>query len=83
MNCGFLVALCPVWENGKGPTLLEPVKATVRFTGRKIATVYVLDHDGRRTATTLPVKANSFTLDGARARALYYEVTFADAVSHR
>jgi hypothetical protein len=72
-----------VIENGSGPILLEPVKATIRFTGRKIAVVHILDHDGRRTPTTLPVKANGFTIDGAKDRALYYEVTFANSVSSR
>lgn len=67
-----------VRENGKGPILLEPVKATIRFLGRKIATVHVLDHDGRRTTTTLPVGGNGFTLDSAKDRAIYYEVTFAN-----
>jgi len=63
-------------ENGTAPILLEPVKATVAIAGRKITTVNILDHDGRRTGRTLPVDEGRFTLDGAKDRALYYEVVF-------
>ena len=65
-----------VLKNGGPPILLEPVKATVTITGRPIAAVNVLDHDGRRTGRTLPVTDGRFTLDGAEDRALYYEVVF-------
>jgi hypothetical protein len=61
-------------DNGKGPILLEPVKATLRIVGRKVASVEVLDHDGRRTGKKLPVENGRFTLDGAKDKALYYEV---------
>jgi hypothetical protein len=44
--------------------------------GRPIAAVNVLDHDGRRTGRTLAVKEGRFALDGARDRAIYYEVVF-------
>jgi hypothetical protein len=65
-----------VLENGKPPILLEPVKATIAFSGRKIAAVNVLDHDGRRTGRTLPVEDGRFAIDGTRDKALYYEVVF-------
>ena len=71
-----------VLENGKGPILLEPVKATIRFTGRKIAAVNILDHDGRRAGRTLPITNGAFTIDGTNDRALYYELTFAHTESH-
>jgi hypothetical protein len=61
-------------DNGKGPILLEPVKATIRIAGRSVKAVNVLDHDGRRTDKTLPVKDGQFTIDGAKDKALYYEV---------
>ena len=61
-------------DNGKGPILLEPVKATLKIAGRKVASVQVLDHDGRRTARTLPVENGRFTIDGAKDKTLYYEV---------
>jgi hypothetical protein len=63
-------------ENGKGPTLLEPVKATLTISGRSIALVNVLDHAGRPTGRTLPVQDGRFTLDSAKDKALYYEVVF-------
>jgi hypothetical protein len=63
-------------KNGGPPILLEPVKATVTIAGRPVAAVHVLDHDGRRTDRTLPVTGGRFTLDGARDRAIYYEVVF-------
>jgi hypothetical protein len=63
-------------DNGQGPILLEPVKATVTLTGRNLAAVNVLDHNGRRTGKSLPIAAGRFTIDGARDRTLYYEVQF-------
>ena len=63
-------------DNGKAPILLEPVKAQIAISGRQIAAVNVLDHDGRRTGKTLGVDGGAFTIDGARDRALYYEVVF-------
>lgn len=63
-------------ENGKGPIMMEPVKASVSFGTRAIAAVHVLDQDGRRTDKTLPVEGNTFTLDTARDQTLYYEVVF-------
>jgi hypothetical protein len=67
-------------DNGHGPILLEPVKASLAIQGRSIAAVNVLDHNGRRTGRSLPVADGGFTIDGARDRTLYYEVQF---VSHR
>jgi hypothetical protein len=65
-----------VLKNGGPPMLLEPVKATVTIAGRPIEAVNVLDHDGRRTGRTLAVSDGRFTLDGAKDKALYYEVVF-------
>ena len=56
--------------------MLEPVKATIGIPGRQIAAVNVLDHDGKRTGQTLDVVNGTFAIDGARDRALYYEVVF-------
>jgi hypothetical protein len=63
-------------DNGKGPMLLEPVKASIQIAGRSISVVNLLDHDGRRTGKTLPVQNGGFTIDGSRDHALYYEVVF-------
>ncbi len=65
-----------VLKNGGPPILLEPVKATVTIAGRPIARVNILDHDGRRTGRTLAVTDGRFTLDGAKDKAIYYEVIF-------
>jgi hypothetical protein len=65
-----------VLKNGGPPIILEPVKATITIADRPIAAVNVLDHDGRRTGRTLAVKDGSFTIDGAKDKAIYYEVVF-------
>jgi hypothetical protein len=77
-NTGFTVLAFDgrVLDNGKPPILLEPVKATITIAGRPIAAVNVLDHDGKRTGTSLAVTGGTFTIDGARDKALYYEVVF-------
>ena len=77
-NSGFKVLAFDgrVVDNGKTPILLEPVKATIAVAGRPIAAVNVLDHDGKRTGKTLEVTGGTFTIDGARDKALYYEVVF-------
>ncbi|MDQ3815673.1 MAG: beta-galactosidase, partial [Armatimonadota bacterium] len=65
-----------VLDNGKAPILLEPVKATIALTGRPIAVVNILDHDGKATGRTVPVTNGTFTIDGSRDKAFYYEVVF-------
>jgi hypothetical protein len=65
-----------VLKNGGPPILLEPVKATVSIAGRKIAAVNVLDHDGRRSGRSVAVKDGRFTIDGAKEKAIYYEISF-------
>ena len=65
-----------VVDNGKGPILLEPVRAAVTVSGRKVAEVEVLDHDGRRTGKKLPVEGGRLAIDGGRDRTMYYEVVF-------
>ena len=63
-------------DNGHGPILLEPVRATLTFSSRSVAAVNVLDHDGRRTGKSLTVAGGRFSIDGARDKTLYYEVQF-------
>jgi hypothetical protein len=63
---------------GKGPMLLEPVRATLAF-NRPVARVELLDHDGRPTGTQVELDpAGTLTIDGKRDRTMYYHVTFAD-----
>jgi hypothetical protein len=77
-NSGFKVLTFDnrVLENGKGPVMLEPIKATITIGTRQIVAVHVLDHDGKRTGKTLQTTGGNFTIDGARDKALYYEVVF-------
>jgi hypothetical protein len=77
-NTGFRVLAVDnrVIDNGKEPIMLEPVKATFAFSGREIAAVNVLDHDGRRTQQALEVNGGTFSINGAKDKALYYEVVF-------
>ncbi len=64
-----------ITDNGRGPILLEPVKADIQFTGRHVLQVRILDHDGFPTDRTLPVQSDRFTLDGSKDHAMYYEIT--------
>ncbi len=74
----FSVSGDELLEKGKGPVLMEPVKATIALAGRRVAEVRLLDHDGRRTDKTVPVANGQFTLDGARDQTPYYEILFSD-----
>jgi hypothetical protein len=65
-----------VIENGKGPVMMEPVKASISIAGRQIAAVNVLDHDGNRTDKIVEVKDGTFSIDGGRDKTFYYEVVF-------
>jgi hypothetical protein len=65
-----------VLDNGQAPILLEPVQATIRIKGRRIAAVQVLDQDGRPAKRTLDVSDGRFTIDGAKDKTLYYEILF-------
>jgi hypothetical protein len=63
-------------DNGKAPILLEPIQATITFSGRKVAAVNILDHNGRRAGKTVLVQNGQFSINGAQDKALYYEVVF-------
>ena len=63
-----------ILEFGKPPILMEPVRARISLPERNIQRVTPLDHDGRRTDRAVRVQNGAFTIDGARDRALYYEV---------
>ena len=76
-NSGFKVLTIDnrTLDNGKAPILLEPVKAGIAC-GRDIAAVNILDQDGQRTGRTLPVEKNSFEINSAQEKTIYYEVVF-------
>jgi hypothetical protein len=61
-------------KTGTAPLLVEPVRATIRYTGDRKASVYVLDHDGIETGRQVSMKQNEFQLDGARTKAFWYEL---------
>jgi hypothetical protein len=63
-------------DNGKGPVMLEPVKADIAFAKRTIKQVNILDHDGNESGRTLPTDGGKFTIDSAADHAIYYEVIF-------
>lgn len=63
-------------KNGDAPILLEPVRAGIRLERRGTPTVHVLDHDGRRTGKTVPVREGRFQIDTGRDRTFYYEVAY-------
>jgi hypothetical protein len=75
-DCRYSAINAKILDNGKPPILLEPVKATIGISGRTIAAVNVLDHDGQRTGKVLTVHNGEFTIEGASDRAMYYEVVF-------
>ena len=61
---------------GNGLIILEPVRATLKIKRSGAPTVNILDHNGRRTGRTLPVKNGSFTIDGAKDKTMYYEIYY-------
>jgi hypothetical protein len=72
----FSLAGDELLEKGRGPILLEPVKAAIKLSRPSAARVFVLDQEGRRTEQTLSVMNGEFTIDGARDRTPYYLVEF-------
>lgn len=63
-------------DRGKPPILMEPVKATITLSRAGTPKLFLLDHDGLRTQTTLPVENGTFTIDGARDKTPYYLLEF-------
>jgi hypothetical protein len=63
-------------DRGKPPILMEPVKATITITRAGTPKLVVLDQDGLRTQTALPVKDGTFAIDGAHDKTPYYLIEF-------
>ncbi len=59
-------------DQGHMPLLLEPVKATISFQGEKKFDIFVLDHDGVKTAQSVPVEDSVFQIDGEKFKTMYY-----------
>jgi len=75
-NTGMKFMAGHLLERGKGPVLLEPIVATITLKRQGRPTVYLLDHSGHRTATTLPVRNGQVSIDGARDHTPYYLITW-------
>ncbi len=61
-------------EKGVPPLLVEPVKATIRFHTSAKFSVNVLGHDGLLTNKTVKVENNTFRLNGAETKTIWYEI---------
>jgi hypothetical protein len=65
---------------GGAPVLMEPVRLALHVDrAGPPPVVHVLDHAGRRTGRTLPVRDGEALLDGAATHALYYELDYGGA----
>jgi hypothetical protein len=65
-----------ILERGGEPILLEPVRAEILVRRAGAAKVYLLDHSGRKTDRTLPIRDGKFEIDGARDRTCYYLISY-------
>lgn len=65
-----------ILARGTEPVLLEPVRAEIAIRRSGSPTVYLLDHSGRKTSRTLPVRNGQFQIDGARDQTCYYLVSY-------
>ena len=63
-------------DRGKSPILLEPVKAIITINRPGASRLRLLDHDGLRTETTLPIQNGAVVIDGARDKTPYYLIEF-------
>jgi len=61
-------------DKGNAPILMEPVRAKIELPKKAGTTVILLDHNGRRTDKTLPVRDGIVEIDGARDKTCYYLV---------
>jgi hypothetical protein len=61
-------------ERGKGPILMEPVKASIKLDLKRRVQVHPLDHNGCPISGAVPSQDNQFTVDGTVDRTPYYEV---------
>jgi len=63
-------------DKGKGPILMEPVRATITLRRPGSPKVILLDHDGLPTNQALPIKNGAFRIDGATDKTPYYLVRY-------
>jgi len=63
-------------STGTSPILIEPVKVTVTLNRKEKPVVTVLDHVGRKTTRTIPVKNNSISFNGTVYQTIYYLIEY-------
>ena len=57
---------------GTSPLLLEPVDLTLHFPTGNDYTISVLDHDGIKTAQTIPINSKKAIIAGSEHHTIYY-----------
>ncbi len=65
-----------ILERGSEPILLEPVRAEISIRRPDSAKVYLLDHSGRKTDRTLPIRDGKFEINGESDQTCYYLISF-------
>jgi hypothetical protein len=61
---------------GAAPILMEPVKATLTLRKTGAPKVFLLDHDGRLTESTLPMEKGLLNINGSRDKTPYYLIRY-------
>lgn len=74
-NTGMNIDQDLIVSAGRGPMILEPVKAEIHFK-RQPTRITVLDHDGQKTKQTYTANDGKFQLDTGRDKSPYYLVEF-------
>jgi hypothetical protein len=59
---------------GDAPLLVEPVHAEITFRNSKFSKATALDHDGRMTEKTIPVRKGRLVLEGSKNKTVWYLV---------
>jgi len=58
--------------NGKGPVVMEPVSASIKFQRSGTPKVSILDAYGRKTGQTVSLVGGALNIDGRKDRTCYY-----------
>lgn len=76
-NTGMKMVAGNLIERGGPPLMVEPVRVELTLKRAGTPTLYVLDHDGKRTGQTLTPVDGKIILDSAQTHAIYYELDYA------